>query len=136
MIRPSVGLNGGVMGFQAYQGPGGRMVVFLQMNDTGEMHSGDNFVSMSTGDGKWSVPIDMTNNAGRKTFHNTQTSAQSNLGEITACIPGVCASAFDKDGHLVVLLIKGEYKIVLAMALGVNTAGGDVTIPTLRFLKF
>ena len=136
VIRAAVGLNGGIMGFQACQGPGGRMVVLMQMNDTGEMHSGDNFVSMSTGDGKWSVPVNMTNNKGRKTFHNTQTSAQSNLGQITACLPGQCAAAFDKDGHLVVVLIKGEYKIVLATAFGFNTAGGDVTIPTLRFLKF
>ena len=136
MIRAAVGLNGIIDGFQAYQGPGGRMVVIMQMNDTGERFAGDNFVSISTGDGKWSVPVNVTNNAGRKTFHNTETSAQSNVAVATSCLPGPGAIAFDRDGHLLLLMVKGEYTIVLATAFGVNTAGGDTITPTLRFLKF
>ena len=136
VIRAAVGLNGIIDGFQAYQGPGGRMVVIMQMNDTGERFAGDNFVSISTGDGKWSVPVNVTNNAGRKTFHNTETSAQSNVAVATSCLPGPGAVAFDRDGHLLLIMVKGEYTIVLATAFGVNTAGGDTITPTLRFLKF
>jgi hypothetical protein len=136
VIRAAVGLNGIIDGFQAYQGPGGRMVVIMQMNDTGERFAGDNFVSISTGDGKWSVPVNVTNNAGRKTFHNTETSAQSNVAVATSCLPGPGAVAFDRDGHLLLIMVKGEYKMVLATAFGVNTAGGDTITPTLRFLKF
>jgi hypothetical protein len=136
VIRAAVGLNGIIDGFQAYQGPGGRMVVIMQMNDTGERFAGDNFVSISTGDGKWSVPVNVTNNAGRQTFHNTETSAQSNVAVATSCLPGPGAVAFDRDGHLLLIMVKGEYKIVLATAFGVNTAGGDTITPTLRFLKF
>ena len=136
VIRAAVGLNGIIDGFQAYQGPGGQMVVIMQMNDTGERFAGDNFVSISTGDGKWSVPVNVTNNAGRKTFHNTETSAQSNVAVATSCLPGPGAVAFDRDGHLLLIMVKGEYKMVLATAFGVNTAGGDTITPTLRFLKF
>src|SRR5664280_127340 len=42
VIRAAVGLNGIIDGFQAYQGPGGRMVVIMQMNDTGERFAGVN----------------------------------------------------------------------------------------------
>ncbi len=112
------------------------MVVIMQMNDTGDRFSGDNFVSISSGDGKWSEPVNITNNAGRKSFHNTQTSGQSNTGVATSCVPGQCAAAFDNDGHMVMVLIKGEYRIVLSTAFGVNTAGGDSITPTLRFLRF
>jgi hypothetical protein len=136
VIRAAVGLKGVIDGFQAYQGPGGRMAVLMQMNDTGERHTGDNFVSISTGDGKWSTPVNITNNVGRKTFHSTQTSSESNVAELTSCIAGAGAIAFDRDGHLLVVAVKGEYKMVAATAFGVNTAGADVVKPTLRFLKF
>jgi hypothetical protein len=137
VIRAAVGLNGAIAGFQAYQGPGGRMAVIMQMNDTGDRYSGnDSWVSISTGDGKWSVPVNVTNNSGRKTFHNTQTSSQSNIATLTSCVPGPAAAAFDRDGHLILVMVKGEYTMVLATAFGVNTAGGDVIVPTLRFLKF
>src|SRR6185437_4925421 len=136
VIRATAGINAQIDGFQAYQGPGGRMVVIMQMNDTGERFAGDNFVSISTGDGKWSPSVNVTNNAGRATFHNTQTSAQSNTGVASSVLPGQCAAAFDRDGHLLLLMIKEDYGIVISTAFGVNRAGGDAKIPTLRFLKF
>jgi len=48
--------------------------------------------------GKWSVPVNVNQQRRRKTFHNTQTSAQSNVGAITSCLPGPGAVAFDRDG--------------------------------------
>ncbi len=136
VIRAAVGLDGKIDGFQAYQGPGGRMVAIMQMFDTADAFSGDNFVSISRGDGKWSVPVNLTNNAGRKSFVLKETSEQSQLSRQTSCLPGPGAAAFDRDGHLLLLLIKQEYVMIHSTAFGVNIAGGDVKTPTLRFLKF
>jgi hypothetical protein len=136
VIRAAVGLNGTIDGFQAYQGPGGRMLAIMQMNDTGERSTGESFVSMSTGDGKWSVPVNVTDNAGRKTYVSKATSAQSQVSQETGCQPGPGAAAFDRDGHLLLVLIKEEYGIVHSTAFGVNLAGGGHITPTLRFLRF
>ncbi|HZL65936.1 MAG TPA: hypothetical protein VFC29_01255, partial [Candidatus Limnocylindrales bacterium] len=123
-------------GFQACQGPGGRMVAIMQMNDTGERGAEDNFISMSTGDGKWSVPVNVTDNAGRKTYVIRDTTVASQVSRETGCAPGPGVVAFDRDGHLLLLSIKEEYGIVHSAAFGVNLAGGGHITPTLRFLKF
>ena len=136
VIRAASGLNGTIGGFQAYQGPGGRMVAIMQMNDTGERSTDESFISMSTGDGKWSVPVNVTDNAGRKTYISKATSAQSQVSQETGCEPGPGAAAFDREGHLLLLLIKLEYGIVHSTAFGVNLGGGGHLTPTLRFLKF
>ena len=108
----------------------------MQMNDTGERSTDENFVSMSTGDGQWSVPVNVTDNAGRKTYVSKDTSAQSQISQETGCQPGPGAAAFDRDGHLLLALIKQEYGIVHSTAFGVNLGGGGHITPTLRFLKF
>jgi hypothetical protein len=136
VIRAAVGLNGVIEGFQAYQGPGGRMVAIMQMNDTGARGGSDDFVSISTGDGTWSIPVNVTNNAGRKTYVSKNTSAQSQVSQETGCQPGPGAVAFDQDGHLLLVAIMQEYGIVHSTAFGVNLAGGGHTTPTLRFLRF
>jgi hypothetical protein len=136
VIRAAGGLNGIIDGFQACQGPGGRMVAIMQMNDTAERGAGDNFISMSTGDGKWSVPVNVTNNTGRKTYVSKDTSVASQVSRETGCQPGPGVVAFDRDGRLLLLSIKQEYGIVHSTALGVNLAGGGHITPTLRFLKF
>jgi hypothetical protein len=136
VIRAAVGLNGAIDGFQACQGPGGRMVAIMQMNDTGERGAEDNFISMSTGDGKWSVPVNVTDNAGRKTYVSRDTTVASQVSRETGCAPGPGVVAFDRDGHMLLLSIKEEYGIVHSTAFGVNLAGGGHITPTLRFLKF
>jgi hypothetical protein len=136
VIRAAASLHGIIDGFQAYQGPGGRMVAIMQMNDIGERSTDENFVSMSTGDGKWSAPVNVSNNAGRETYVSKNTSAQSQLSHETGCQPGPGASAFDTAGHLLLVFIQQEYGIVHSTALGVNLAGGGSLTPTLRFLKF
>jgi hypothetical protein len=136
VIRAAAGLNGLIDGFQACQGAGGRMVAIMQMNDAGERSTDDNFVSMSTGDGKWSVPVNVSNNAGRKTYVARDTSAESQVSQETGCQPGPGAAAFDADGHLLLVLIKQEYGIVHSTAFGVDLGGGGHVTPTLRFLKF
>jgi hypothetical protein len=136
VIRAAAGLNGTIQGFQACQGPGGRMVALMQMNDTNENGAGDNFLSISTGDGKWSVPVNITNNAGRQNYVSKDTSAQSQVALQTGCEAGGGAVAFDKEGHLLLVVIKKEFAIVHSTAFGVNLGGGGSTTPTLRFLRF
>jgi hypothetical protein len=136
VIRAAAGLNAIIDGFQAYQGPGGRMVAVMQMNDTGERSTDENYVSISTGDGKWSVPVNVSNNAGRKTYISRDTSAQSQISQETGCQPGPGAAAFDGDGHLLLVVIKQEFAITHSVAFGVNLAGGGSITPTLRFLRF
>jgi hypothetical protein len=135
VIRAATGLNSTIDGFQACQGPGGRMVAIMQMNDTGERGGGDNFVSMSTGDGKWSVPVNVTNNSGRKAYVVKDTSVATEVSRETGCQPGPGSVAFDADGHLLLVMIQQEYGIVHSTALSTVLAGGGHITPTLRFLK-
>jgi len=136
VIRTAHGLNGSIGGFQARQGPGGRMIAIMQINDTGERSTEESYVSMSTGEGKWSVPVNVSNDSGQKTYVSKDTSAQSQLSRETGSQPGPGTAAFDADGHLLLVLIKLEYGIVHSAAFGVNIAGGGSVTPTLRFLKF
>ena len=112
------------------------MVAIMQMNDTGERGGSDSFVSVSTGGGKWSKPVNVTNNVGRKRYVSKDTSARSQLSQETGCEPGPGAVAFDQDGHLLLVAIMQEYGIVHSTAFGVNLAGGGAITPTLRFLRF
>ncbi|HZM01575.1 MAG TPA: sialidase family protein [Candidatus Saccharimonadales bacterium] len=136
VIRAAAGLDGVIDGFQACQGSGGRMVAIMQMNDTGERSTDENYVSISTGEGKWSVPVNVSNNSGRKTYISRDTSAQSQISQETGCKPGPGAAAFDADGHLLLVMIKQEFAIVHSVAFGVNLGGGGSITPTLRFLRF
>ncbi len=69
-------------------------------------------------------------------YVSKDTSVQSQLTHETGCKPGPAAAAFDRDGHLLLVMIQGEYGIVHSTAFGVNLAGGGHATPTLRFLKF
>jgi hypothetical protein len=90
---------------------------------------------MSTGDGKWSVPVNVTNNVGRKTYVVTKTTVATEVSRETGSQPGPGAVAFDGDGHLLLALIQQEYGIVHSTAFSVILAGGGHITPTLRFLK-
>jgi hypothetical protein len=129
-------VNGKINGFQAYQGPGGRMVVIIQANDVGSLGDADNLVTISTGEGKWSPAVNVTNNTGRKNFASHQTSSESNVAVETNFVPGVAAAAFDREGHLLLAMVNSERSLVASTAFGVNIAGGSTSKPTLRFLRF
>jgi hypothetical protein len=136
VIRAAAPVKGVIKSFQASQGPGGRMVVIIQAGDEGQFGDFDSFVSVSTGGGKWSPPVNITNNAGRKSFASHQTSSQSNVAVETNYVPGVAAAAFDRDGYLLLLMVNSERSLVASTAFGVNIAGGSTSTPTLRFLRF
>jgi hypothetical protein len=135
VIRAAASVKGTVDGFQAYQGPGGRMVAIMQMNDSGERGNGETYVSMSNGK-EWSTPVNVTNNAGRQSFASKQTSRASNVAIEKSCYPGPAAVAFDRDGHLLLLMINNEFSLFSSSAFGVELAGGSSSTPTLQFLRF
>lgn len=135
VIRETAGIKGTVDGFQAYQGPNGRMVAVMQMNDSGERGSGDTFVSISTGKG-WSKPVNVTNNEGRKSFVSRQIGVAGGVAIEKSCYPGPAAATFDRDGHLLLLMINNEYGLFGSSAFGVTVSSGSSSTPTLQFLKF
>ena len=135
IIRQAAAIKGTVDGMQAYQGPGGRMVAIMEMNDTGERGTGETYVSVSTGKG-WSTPINVTNNAARYKFASTKTGSESNVSVETSYYPGPAAAAYDRDGHLLLLMINNEYGLFGSSAFGVTLSAGSSSTPTLQFLKF
>jgi hypothetical protein len=128
-------VKGRAENFQAYQAPGGRMIVVMQMNDTGEKGDGETFVSMSDG-AKWTEPVNVTNNSGRQAFWSKRTSSESSISSLKRYYPGPAAATIDREGHLLLAMINNESTLVGSMAFGVNLGGGESTTPTLTFLRF
>lgn len=135
IIRKTAGPKATLDGMQAYQGPGGRMAVVMQMNDSGESGEGDNFVSISTGGGQWSPPVNVTNNAGRRRWSSNNFSAVQNVATSTTCYAGPAAAAFDAQGHLLLLMVNNERGIFGSQAGLIQLVGSSST-PTMRFLRF
>lgn len=130
----AVGQPGGsIRGFQAFQGPGGRMVALMEINDTGPYEGGDLFVSVSRGQG-WSLPVNVTNNDARKKFASRQSGAMG-VAVGTSYNPGPAACAFDRSGHLLLLMINNEFSLFGTTAFGVVTSSGNSSTPTLQFLR-
>jgi hypothetical protein len=135
IILAAKGLKGVCDGFQAYQGPGGRMVVIMQTR-TGDMDDlGDTWVSMSDGTG-WSPPVCVTNNAARQRWASVNTGAIGSVGHGTAYHPGPGAAAFDREGHLVLALINGKRGSFGSSIGGVLVASGSSETPMLFFYRF
>jgi hypothetical protein len=111
------------------------MVALMEMNDTGASGEGDLFVSTSSGNGKWSPPINVTNNALRRSFAARQTGVVSNVAVSKSYYPGPAAAAFDKDGHLLLLMVQNE-KGLFGNQVGLSYLSGSSTTPTMQFLRF
>jgi hypothetical protein len=109
------------------------MVALMQFNDSGDRASGDTFVSISDG-GPWSVPVNVTNNTGRKSFAYRQIKALSTSIQ-KSVYPGPAAGAFDADGHLLLLMVNYEYGLFGSDALGITLTSGSSSTPTLQFLR-
>lgn len=135
VIRAAADVKGKIEGFQAFPGPGGLMIVLMQINDTGEWGESETFISTSNG-GAWSPPVCVTNNKGRQAFASVNTSSQSYVAQQTRHYPLEGAAAVDEKGHLVLALIDKEVTMTVSNAFGVNIAGGDTATPVLRFVKF
>ncbi|MDB5296878.1 MAG: hypothetical protein JWO31_2861, partial [Phycisphaerales bacterium] len=96
---------------------------------------GDLFFSTSSVGGKLSTPVNVTNNAFRRTFAALQTGFASNVEVSKTFYPGPAAAAFDKDGHLLLLMIQNE-RGLFGGQVGLGSFGGSSTTPTMQFLRF
>jgi hypothetical protein len=135
VILAAKGIKGICDGFQAYQGPGGRMAVIMQTR-TGDMADlGDTWVSMSDGT-QWSPPVCVTNNAARQQWASVNTGAIGSVGHGTAYHPGPGAAAFDYEGHLVLVLVNGKRGSFGSSIGGVLVASGSSESPMLFFYRF
>ena len=134
IIREAASVKGSADGFQAYQGPGGRMIAIMEMNDSGVRAEGETYVSVSNG-GPWSTPVNVTNNAGRRSFASTQHGA-AGVAISKSYYPGPAAATIDRDGHVLLLMINNEYGLFGTSAFGVSMSGGSSSTPTLQFLRF
>lgn len=134
-IRATKQVSGKLLGFQAYQGPNGRMIAIMQMNDTGNDSDSELYLSTSDG-GAWSVPVNVTNNSGMTSFLSTQTSIASHVASYSYWYPGPAAAAYDRQGHLLLIHVSNKRSAMQSAALGWTLAGGSTKTPNLLFLRF
>jgi hypothetical protein len=120
--------------FRAYQGPNGKMAAIIETQE--EQTSGDGDSWLCTNDGsKWSEPICLTNNAGRKTWVSKNTGAISNVATGASYGPGPGAAAWDKNGHIVIALINNKNGVFALAAGGITYAGDTTSTPMLFFYR-
>jgi len=134
-VRAARAGTGKVIGVEAFQGPGGRMAALIQMADTNELNDAEGYLVTNDGN-RWNTPVNLTNNAGRTTFHNAQTGAHSNVATMSSWFPGIGAAAYDAAGHLYVAYIVNRKDLFEENAHGVSLAGGSSAVPQLLFARF
>ena len=71
--------------------------------------------------------MNVTNNAGRQNYASHQTSSESHVSVETNYVQGVAAATFDREGHLLLLMVNSERSLVASTAFGVNLAGGSTS---------
>jgi hypothetical protein len=135
IIRQAAKIKGTADAFQAFQAKNGRMIICMQMNDTGEHGDAETYVSLSDGTA-WSTPVNVTNNHGRTSFAHTPIGRRSSVSSLHRTYPGPAAATLDNTGHLLLALISKESTSFGGESYGLTTFSGESTTPTLRFLKF
>jgi hypothetical protein len=133
-IVAAQGIKGVIAGFQAWQGPGGHMVVLTQSRKE-SMGLNDGFVSVSDGT-QWSAPVCITNNDGRKTWGTKNTGAIGSVSHGTAFNAGIGAAAYDRTGHLILAQVNSEHGTFGSSVGGVVVASGSSDKPMLFFYRF
>jgi hypothetical protein len=126
---------GTCMGFQAWQGTGGRMAVVMQTTERGYNDSGDTWLTTSDGT-KWSPLVCVTDNAARARWVAKQRGSNLLVATGAHYGPGPGAMAFDKDGHVLLALINVKTGSFALANGGVTYAGGSTATPMLFFYKF
>lgn len=119
--------TGSIVDWQASQLPGGRMAVTCALSQKGGWGPDDVelYVSTSTGDGKWTTPINITNNAARAAFMSKQTSAGGVL-KSDNYRPDFAEAVGLKDGGLGVLMVNTDKSIIGITNSGVTGSGQTV----------
>jgi hypothetical protein len=127
--------KGTIAGFQAFQGPGGKMAVLVQDTTEGFTDNGDTWLLTSDGGGNWSDPICLTNNAARVAWATKKTGALSDVSVGAHYGPGPGGLAFDKSGHVLIALVNNKVGSFALAAGGVVYAGGGTSTPMLFFYR-
>jgi len=98
--------------------------------------SGEGESCLCTNDaGKWSEPICLPNNAGRKSWASKQTGALGNVASGDIYSPDCGAAAWTPDGHIVIALINkksGSFGLAIG---GVTYTSGSTVTPMLFFYR-
>ncbi len=118
---------GKVSDWQATQLPDGKMAVTVALSQKGGWAPDDVdlYVSTSTGDGKWSTPLNLTDNVGRQAFMSKETSAGGVMKSDTYR-PDFAESVSLKDGGVGVIMVNTDYSIIGITNSGVNGSGRAV----------
>ena len=116
--------SGALGGFQAAQGPGGRMMV-ISTRKNGVIDDLELYLSIYDG-GKWMAPLLITDNAYRKTFFHRESGGGNSVERASSYFPQFAAAALDRNGHPVILMTNVEHHI-----LGVNNPGSVGGAPVL-----
>jgi hypothetical protein len=92
---------------------GGRIAAMAALSPKGMYDDGDDlYVSIGDGKGKWSTPVNVTDNAGRATFF-----AKAAVSQSTSYQPTFAEAVTLKSGDVGILIVNSEYTIS-----GLNTA--------------
>jgi hypothetical protein len=120
--------------FRAYQGPAGKMAVIIQTHEQQTTSDGESWLFTNDG-GKWTEPICLTNNAGRKNWVSKNTGALGNVTSGDSYGPDAGAATWDQDGHIVIALINNRNGSFALAAGGVTYTGGTTSTPMLFFYR-
>ncbi len=107
-----VGKNPGakLQNYQVWPAPGGKIAVLIGMVDNAQpadFHEED-YLCLSDGNGKWSAPVCVTDNAARADFFHKETGGKGAVSMEKSYDTRYAAVAFDKDGRPNVLMINNE----------------------------
>jgi hypothetical protein len=139
--------KGQILGWQAWSLPGGRMAVAVTLKDIppgGSVIDApyDLYVSFSDGGGKWTPPLNVTDNAARATFASKQVDIAT-YSNLTEYFPKYGAVTAGPDGRPAVLMVNDaqrSFSFPAGVVAGggrtiVVQGGGQVSRPAAFFLK-
>ncbi|MBI1372979.1 MAG: hypothetical protein GC159_09485 [Phycisphaera sp.] len=137
--------KGTLLNWQAHQLPGGKMAITAAMSEKGGYSPDDveMYLTTSDGDGVWTPPVSLTNNAARKNGSYKETVGGAGAGTVNSYSPRFAAVAMGKDGKPVVVMVNSEDTIIGLTSVGttasgravVSTGTGRVDAPAVFFVK-
>lgn len=121
VYQPRRGGSSTIRDFQISRGPSGQLIATVQVAGEGDGKLTDLFVSTLSG-GRWSAPVQLTNNARRGTETGVLDAAGRSLGSAKAWYAVHASVAYDQAGAPAVLMTNRETSASLDVR-----AGGSVS---------
>ena len=136
---------GKITNWQAHQLSAGKMAVTVAFSEKGGYRPEDLelYISFFDGAGKWSEPVSITRNQGRKSGFHKETGGGNAIGAVYEYTPRFASVATGKDGRACVLLVTSEDTIIGLTSPALTSSGrvvsatgtGRVDSPAVFFLK-